>query len=91
MISILTWVDSKEDFIIPKPLVMVGLMFSLSLTTNTSSALEVEKNVLLYEEGVVGGGEMLLSFCPTWHSPQSSSASNMLCYGCFSNHFFPCG
>lgn len=33
---------------------------------------------------------MLLSFCPTWHSSQSSFASNMLCYGCFSNHFFPC-
>jgi hypothetical protein len=69
---------------------MVGLMFFLSLTTNTSSASKVEEGALLCEEGVVGGGEMLLSFCPSWHCSQSSSTFDMLSYNCFSNHFFPC-
>jgi len=54
MISVLAWVDSRKDFIIPNPLVMVVLMFSLSLIINMSSASKVEESVLLCEEGAVG-------------------------------------
>lgn len=68
---------------------MVGLMFSLSLTTNMSSASKVE-GALLCEEGVVGGGEMLLSFYHAWQSSQSSSTFDILSSSCFSDHFFPC-
>jgi hypothetical protein len=69
---------------------MVGSMFSLSLTTNTSRASKVEEGAFLCEEGVIGGSEMLLSFCHAWHCSQSSSTFDMLSFSCFSNHFFPC-
>jgi hypothetical protein len=54
MIFVLAWVKNKEDSIIHNPLVMVGLMFTLSLTTNTSNASKVEEGAFLCEEGVVG-------------------------------------
>jgi len=55
MILVLAWVNNKENSIIHNPLVMVGLMFSLSLTTNTSNASKAEEGAFLCEEGVVGG------------------------------------
>jgi len=57
MILVLAWVNNKKNSIIHNPLVMVGSMFSLSLTTNTSSASKAEEGAFLCEEGVIGGIE----------------------------------